>query len=117
MALDLSTDYLIIDDPIDIVFKSKSSPLDFAPGVTIPWSQKEENVRSIAEPGTDLRHQETYFTLWRGPAETAGLTVAPKRNDVITYGGHDWTVISVEDQDLDMSGLPQRWRLFSRSEP
>jgi len=117
MALDLSQDFRIIDDPISIVFKSKSSPLDLAPGITIPWSQKEENVRSIAEPGTDLRHIETYFTLWRGPAVSAGLTVAPKRNDVVTYAGRDWTVITVEDQDLDQSGLPQRWRLFSRSEP
>jgi hypothetical protein len=111
MALDLSKDYLVVDDTVSIVYKAKASALDMSTPFTIPYVYREEVIKSQVEPATGIHVRETFFHVWRGPLQTAGMSSVPKRDDLIEHpSGLQWSVREVEEMDLDSSGLPQRFR-------
>jgi hypothetical protein len=114
IGLDLSRDYLIIDDPQDIVFKSKVDALTHSAEYTIGWCQRAEEVKAAVDAAGDLRTRSTFWTMWRGPMEEAGFTGEPKRNDLVVHDGREYVVYAVDCLDKDRSRKPQRFRLACR---
>lgn len=108
--LDLSRDYLVIDDPITVLYRTKTGPDRHATGVSVPYCQRLQETAATVEPGSDLRQRTTVFHLFRTPMAAAGLTATPKRGDLLEYGGREYLVQTVQDMDRDAQGV-QRYRL------
>src|SRR5262245_2144439 len=111
IGLDLSRDYLIIDDPEALIFRSKTGASSFSADYTVQWCQREEEVKTGQGSGADLRVRETFWTLWRRPLDAAGFIGEPKRHDMVVHGSRQYVVMAVENQDKDRSLVPQRFRL------
>jgi hypothetical protein len=111
MALDLSADHLLIDDPLTVSFYVKTGPTPPVAGAaSVAYAQRnQETVDVQADGRTLLRQVRTVYHLWQAPLTAAGLAQPPKPGDVIADGGVRFTIDKVGVMDRDQSG-PQRFR-------
>ncbi len=112
MALDLSGDWALFDDPVTVTIESRTGENTYAAPVTVTYCQKNEITKADLEALTSfvtkglLEKDATVFHLWTAKL---GGTV-PKVYDRVTHSGSKWTVKIVSARDRDSNG-PQRYRL------
>jgi hypothetical protein len=109
MALDLSEDYLLIDDPLTVTLYRKSSATGHATGVPVTYAQRNAQDVHYLKDGVLIRERKTFYHLWKARLTAAGLTQPPKPGDVIEDSGVRNVIESVEHMDRDANGT-QRYR-------
>jgi hypothetical protein len=109
MTLDLSEDYLVIDDPVTVTLLRKTGRATFAAGVVVDYVFMEEAKQTNLAGGSLLADRRTFFHLWQARLTAAAYAQEPKPGDVIQYGGVNYTVDEVEHLDRDQNGV-QRYR-------
>jgi hypothetical protein len=101
MSLDLSLDYLIIDDPVTAVLYSKTGEGTYSTGVSSAYVFEEPvSKEDIAAHDLSLNKQSTVFHFWKAQL---GTTV-PKLGDKVVSGGKTWHVKGVDRLDWDVTG-------------
>lgn len=104
--LDLSRDYLLIDDPISITYSVKTAESVWADPVTIAFVQRQALTSlDFQKNPAMLQKVAAVFQLWK--ANLLGIT--PKIGDKLG-DGQNWVVETVEYCDRDANGV-QRFRL------
>lgn len=102
MSLDLSTDYLVFDDPITVSYSVKTAENVWAEGVSVPYCQRSEITKEDLKTDPALLQKSTaVFDLWR--LNLSGMI--PKIGDKITYLTSTWVVRSVGLMDRDAAGV------------
>lgn len=109
MALDLSADHLLIDDPLTVSYRVRTAENFWAAGVNVPYCQRMAVSKSdIERNGALLNERSTVFHLWRANLQA----ITPKKGDVIVFGGANWKIESVDELDRDANGV-QRYRVVT----
>lgn len=106
-SLDLSQDFLVIDDPKTVGYATKTAENVWAAAVSVPYAQRSAlALDDFTKSPALLQKTATAFNLWT--AKLAGIV--PKMGDKITDDfGAVWFVDSVDIVDRDGSGI-QRYR-------
>jgi hypothetical protein len=123
--LDLSTDYLIIDDPTNTLLEVKQAEGQWATAVTIPYTQwlAQDEEQASADPLYSVPSRICH--IWLLPLTQAYQALippvtpppAPKRGDKLTNSlGEKFLIRKVQTMDWDENG-PQRYRLTGTRTP
>lgn len=118
MSLDLSNDYLVIDDLQTVTYKVKtgegSSGNTYQNPVTVPNAYWEEaTVQDWQTAPLTLGQIARVVHLWTN--QLSG--VVPRQGDLVTdANGLAWVVRRVERLDLDQNGV-QRYRCICQGNP
>lgn len=106
-SLNLSQDYLVIDDPITIGYSVKTAEGVWAAPVSVTYAQRAAlNENDFTKSPALLQKTATGFNLWT--AQLGGIV--PKLGDQITDNtGLVWYVEHVDYCDRDGTGV-QRYR-------
>jgi len=123
--LDLSKDYLIIDDPSDTQLEAKQAEGNWAAPVTISYTQwlAQDEDESSADPLYSTPTRVCH--IWLEPLTNAYAAQLPpisppphpKRGDKLTNKlGEKFLVRKVQTMDWDQAG-PQRFRLTGTRTP
>ncbi len=112
MALDLSTEYLFVDDPITVVYAAKSAEGAWANGQFVPFAQHSPPSVKDFKADPAIQKTDAFFHLW-----TANLSgIVPKMGDKLTDpAGAVWVVREVDLMDRDANGV-QRYRCLCRAQ-
>ena len=124
--LDLSQDYLIIDDPSDCILEVKQSEGTWAAPVTIPYAQWF--FLSEQDASADPLFQSPFRNchIWLQPLSQAFAAQVPpqvpppipKRGDKIsTRAGDRYLVQEVLSMDRDQANTAQRFKLTAKRTP
>ncbi|WP_157469545.1 hypothetical protein [Gemmata sp. SH-PL17] len=112
MALDLSGDWALIDDPITVTYEARLTENTYSAPTSVEYAQRNDVTKEDLDALSAfiskglLQKDATVFHLW-----TAKLNgTVPAVKDRVTYAGEKWTVQIVGIRDRDASG-PQRYRL------
>lgn len=123
MSLDLSQDYLLIDDPVTVSYEVKRSEASFGLGgqggslyadpVSIAYVYQEALTKEdVLKNRALLQGTNGVFNLWK--ANLQGIV--PKIGDLITDAESIvWVVIIVQMMDRDANGI-QRFRCLALKE-
>lgn len=105
MSLDLSRDYLLVDDPVTVSYAVKTAEGTWAAGASVPYVQRNAITKedAVTDPAL-LQRDSSVFHLWA--AQLGGIV--PKIGDRLTFGPV-WVVRSVGLMDRDAGGV-QRYR-------
>jgi hypothetical protein len=98
--VDLSQDYLLVDDPITVTYPRAEADVDYVQRSSITRADLEKNPRWILI-------ETAVFHLWKAQLPE-GFT--PRLKDKIVHDGVTWLVESLEFMDRDANGV-QRFRV------
>lgn len=107
IALNLSNDWRVINDPVTVLYAVKTAEGVWAAGVSVPFAQRNAIDKRDARTAPALLEKDgTEFHLW-----TARLSgIVPKIGDRITDAAAVlWLVREVQPMDRDATGV-QRYR-------
>ncbi|QJW98685.1 hypothetical protein [Frigoriglobus tundricola] len=106
MAIDLSTEYLWIDDPLTVTYAVKTAEGTWANGQFVPYAQRSAPSLKDFKADPAIQKTDAFFHLW-----TANLNgIVPRMGDKLTDpAGVVWVVREVDLLDRDVSGV-QRYR-------
>lgn len=118
MGLDLSQDYLLIDDPVTVTYYRQTSPGVFADPVSLDYVARGEITKADidADPSLKEIHAEV-FNVFRARVPAGGgafgADLAAQIGDELTDSvpGVTWTVRLHQMRDWDSDGQFQRSRL------
>jgi hypothetical protein len=106
MALDLSADYALIDDPVTVSYYSKTGEGAYASATSVTYCQRNPVTKDDARADPALLEKDAaVYHLWA--ALLGGLV--PKIGDKLADAGTTWLVRSVSADDRDRNGV-QRYR-------
>lgn len=103
--MDLSKDYLLIDDPITVAYQSKTAQGTWATAVNVPYVQRASISKADLPPAL-LEKDVVAFHCWTIPLAGIVPKIGDKLND-----GKTWAVMMVEELDRDSGGI-QRYKLI-----
>ncbi len=105
-ALDLSGGWRIMDSPVTVNYRSKTSVNTWAAGVDVTYCQRNSVTKAdIASNSKLLEKDSSVFHLWT--QKLGGIV--PKIGDILTHDGAKWDVTEVGMCDRDTNGV-QRYR-------
>ncbi len=113
MGLDLSKDYLLIDDPVTVEYAVKTTENTWGDPQEVDYCQRNALTKDdIKVAQVDFPHllqkDMTVFHLWR---DNLG-EIVPKIGDKLTHDSKLWVVQSVMEMDRDGCGA-QRYRVMA----
>jgi hypothetical protein len=113
MALDLSLDYLVCDDPITVTYAAKTAENTWGTPVSVTGVQRDKVTQEdLTRDPALLQLDATVFHLW-----TANLgAVVPVKSGKVVYDSKTWMIRTVQQCDLDAVGV-QRYRLICTRTP
>ena len=113
MSLDLSTDYLVFDDPETVTYFVKVADGATPTGQPVEYAQASQMTKADLQTNPALLQQDTQvWNLWRVPLGD----ITPKIGDSLEDPrGKRWGVQRVQPSDRDANGY-QRYRLTTIAE-